>query len=234
MRLASILVFTSIGLLSGACATTPTPVAPTLFVAPLARDGGAAAPQNPGGYSGQSVVLRPGADFGRGIPRNSGILNATFGARQLEDSRWSPLDDQFAAGVDYTFKGRDSWIGLNVGLSGGGQRETVGGQDVDSWQAEASIGPRVYLAIPETPIYLYGGVSVALAYGEIEVAQSRRTSDTFFAGIASAGLMFKLNRSQAIGVEYRALQGGGFSGSVPGAPNDANSHQLSLTFSAAF
>ena len=201
---------------------------------PFTRDVGVSAPQNPGGYSGQAVVLRPGADYGRGIPRNSGILNVTFGARQLEDSRWGTLDDQFAAGVDYTFKGRDSWIGLNVGLSGGGQRETVGGQYVDSWQAEASIGPRVYVAIPETPIYLYGGVSVALAYSELEVALSRRTSDTFFAGIASAGLMFKLNRSQAIGVEYRALQGDGFSGSVAGAPNDANSHQLALTFSAAF
>jgi hypothetical protein len=198
------------------------------------RGASTAAPQNPGGYSGQSVIRNTNADYGRGIPRNSGILNVTFGARHLEDSQWAPLDDQFAAGVDYTFKERDSWIGLNVGLSGGAKRETVAGRGVDAWQAELSIGPRVFVPIPETPIYLYGGVSVALAYNELEVDLARRTSDTFFAGIASAGLMFKLNQSQAIGLEWRTLQGEGLSVSVPGAPNDANSSQLSLTFSAAF
>ncbi len=215
-------------LLLGACATSRARVLED------ATPGLLSAPQDPGGTSRRTVLLNAGADVGRGVPRNTGILNVALGARQLEDSRWAPLDDQFAAGVDYTFKGRDSWIGLNVGLTGGGQRETNNGVDLDTWQAELSVGPRVYVAIPETPIYLYGGVSAALGYGELEVLLSRRTSETFFAGVASAGLMYKLNRVQAIGLEWRSLQGAEISSSVPGAPNDANSSQLAFTFSAAF
>jgi len=193
-----------------------------------------AAPQNPGGYSGQPVLLNTGSDYGSSIPHNSGILNLAIGARQLEDSRWAPLDDQFGGSLDYTFKQRDSWIGLNVGLSGGGNRETVAGVDLDAWQAELSIGPRFYVPIPRTPVYFYGGVSAALAYGELEVSASRRTSDTFFAGIASAGVMFKLNRAQAIGFEWRTLQGSDLDARIVGAPNDANNQQFSITFSAAF
>ena len=211
-----------------ACACT------TPGIRPRSDRGLTAPPQNPGGYAGQPVVLQPGSDYGSSIPRNSGILNLSLGARSLEDSRWAPLDDQFAGSLDYTFKQHESWIGLNVGLSGGGNRETVSGVDVDAWQAELSIGPRVYLPIPRTPLYLYGGVSAALAYGELEVNASRRTTDTFIAGIASAGLMFKLNQAQAIGFEWRTMQGSDLGADVAGAPNDANHQQFSLTFSAAF
>ena len=52
--------------------------------------------------------------------------------------------------------------------------------------------------------------------------------------IASAGLMFKLNQAQAIGFEWRTMQGSDLGADVAGAPNDANHQQFSLTFSAAF
>jgi len=222
-------------LLSLAC-TSPHARPRTFPIGPaaLAPDVAPITPQNPGGYSGRRPVITPGSDSGSGVLRNSGILNLSIGARNLEDSRWAPLDDQIGGSFDYTFKQRDSWIGMNVGLSGGADRRTSAGRDVDAWQAELSVGPRIYLPIPKTPLYAYGGVSVALAYAELEVNATQRASDTFFAGIASAGLMFKLNRSQAIGLEWRTLQGSDLDGGIPGSPDDANSHQIGLTFSAAF
>lgn len=196
-------------------------------------EGGVSSAQNPGGYSGRPIVAAPRSDYGSRIAKSSGILNLSIGGRRLEDSRWVPLEEQLAGSLDYTFKAPDWLIGLNVGLYGGGIRQTLGATDVDAWQAEVCIGPRLYLPIPKTPLYIYGGVSAAIAYGELEFNSTQRITDTFFAGVASAGLMWKLNRNQAIGLEWRTLQGSDIA-EIPTAPNDANHQQISLTFSAAF
>jgi len=170
----------------------------------------------------------------RNLLTNHGILNLSLGSRMFEDARWGSLDDQFAVGLDFTFKSPDSPIGLNIGVSGSGNRERVAGVDVDAWQGELTVGPRGYLMMGDLPFYFYGGISAALVYSELEVITGGRTSDTQFGGIANVGMMFRLNRGQGLGIEWRALQGTDFSSPLDGVPDDADYHQVSLTFSAAF
>ena len=88
--------------------------------------------------------------------------------------------------------------------------------------------------IPNAPIYFYGGIAGSLVYGEISVPFGRRESETQFGGSASIGVMFKFNRAQAVGFEWRTLQGTSFDASAPGLPNDSNYQQYSFVFSAAF
>jgi len=168
------------------------------------------------------------------LPTNHGILNLNLGSRMFEDSRWGSLDDQFALGLDFTLKSPDSPFGLNIGVSGSGNRERVGGVDVDAWQGELTVGPRGYLMMGDLPFYFYGGIAAALVYSELEVITGGRSSDTQFGGIANVGMMFRLNRAQGLGIEWRTLQGTDFSSPVVGVPDDANYQQVSLTFSAAF
>lgn len=170
----------------------------------------------------------------RNLLTNHGILNLSLGSRMFEDSRWGSLDDQFVLGLDFTLKSPDSPIGLNIGVSGSGNRERVAGIDVDAWQGELTIGPRAYLMMGDLPFYFYGGIAAALVYSELEVVTGGRTGDTQFGGIANVGMMFRLNRAQGMGIEWRTLQGTDFSSRLAGVPDNADYHQVSLTFSAAF
>lgn len=172
--------------------------------------------------------------MGRPIPYEPGVLNLTLGARWMENSAWDQLDNQFAMGLDYTIRSPGSWIGLNVGGLGSFHRANVGGVDLDSWMAEATIGPRAYLFLGRNvPFYLYGGIGASLVYGELERSTERRNKTTV-GGSASAGVMYQLNMKQALGLEFRTLQFADFDGGPDGGPDDMNYNQISLVFSAGF
>ena len=172
--------------------------------------------------------------MGRAIPYEPGALNLTLGARFMENSDWDQLDNQFAMGLDYTIRSPLSWIGLNIGGLGSFHRTNVGGIDLDSWMAEATIGPRAYLFFgPNVPFYCYGGIGASLVYGELESTDQRRNKTTV-GGSASAGVMYRLNMKQALGLEFRTLQFADFDGGPAGAPDDMNYNQISLVFSAGF
>ena len=172
--------------------------------------------------------------MGIAIPYEPGVFNLTLGSRFLENSAWGDLDNQLALGLDYTIKKPGSWLGLNVGALGSYDREKVGGTDIDSWMAEATIGPRAYVMFGQSvPFYCYAGVGLSLVYGELERA-TRRANKTTIGGSASAGLMYQLNSRQALGVEWRTLQFADFDSGTDGAPDDMNYNQISLVFSAGF
>ena len=175
-----------------------------------------------------------GIPMGRAIPYQPGVLNLTLGARFMENSAWDQLDNQFAMGLDYTIRSPDSWIGLNIGGLGSFHRTSVGGVDLDSWMAEATIGPRAYLFFGRNvPFYCYGGIGASLVYGELE-RTDRRANKTTVGGSASAGVMYQMNPKQALGLEWRTLQFADFDGGPDGAPDDMNYNQISLVFSAGF
>jgi len=169
----------------------------------------------------------------RGIPNTYGIFQMNLGGRNLEDSRWGSLDNQFSLGLDYTWKHPDAPVGLNFGWTGAGDRARVLGTDVYAWQGELVLGPRFYLDIPNSPVYFYGGVAAALVYSELSVPFGIRESDTQFGIMASAGASFRINARQSVGVEWRTLQGTDFGTRLPASPNDSNYQQLSLMFSVA-
>ena len=60
---------------------------------------------------------------------------------------------------------------------------------------------------PATTLRIPSNVAAALAYCELECNASQRITDTFVAAIASAGVMFKITRNQAIALEWRTMQG---------------------------
>jgi hypothetical protein len=186
---------------------------------------------------------RTPAQLPRSVLRDRAILNLSTGYRRLQDSGWEPAEQQQSLGLDLTLKNfqgyRESWLGVNIGLSGGRERlvrwatDGGGGGGEDSWQLEMTLGPRIFVPIPGTPVYAYGGFSGAMAYGVKETDLVPDYSEFFFAGVTSAGLVVKIDDDSGIGLEWRSL----ISESLPSngfEPNDADSQQVALTYSVAF
>lgn len=171
---------------------------------------------------------------------DTGVLNATIGIRsQTESSQWTPLEDQVAGGLDFTFLYPNSPVGLSTAIHGAYAREsqTVGAvsRSVDAFQGEISVGPKAFIDLGSLPMQLYLGAGASFVYVQVDGVSglTTRSSDDFVIGAyAQVGLMVQLNQKQGIGLEYRGLRGG--SANLFGGDRDIDYDQFSVVFSTGF
>lgn len=182
----------------------------------------------------ESTTQRP---LTRRYSRNAGILNATIGIRsQANSSQWEPFEDQFSAGLDYTRLYPGLPFGLSAAIIGtyASESRAVGGTRVsmDVYTAEFAIGPKAIIPLGDAPLEFVIGVGASFLYVAADgvVGSSKRTSnDLVVGGHGTLGLLFHLNETQAIGLEYRGLRGG--KATLYGGDRDIDYDQISVVFS---
>jgi len=188
------------------------------------------------------TTSEPVSDLQTGPRRNTataessnGLFSAYLGGRKMRDgSLWTSLRDQFAFGLEWMMKRPRNKLGLAVGTQLAYKRESAFSGTIDVWAIEGYLGPKLYINLGRSPFDVYASAGPTLLYYDAEAyiagVGSRRSSDTSFAGYATLGAMFNVNRRQAIGVEFRTVQ---FADSnFFGFDGNSNYDQLAFVFSS--
>ncbi len=136
-----------------------------------------------------------------------------LGGRSFEHNKWTPVEDQFTIGVEWTWLPAESILGLEVGTAGSFSEEDLTvSSTLFTFQGstlEVYIGPRLETAIGKSPIRIYGGLGPSLIYASYSgeaLGIKLDDSDASFGLYAHAGALVELG-SFNIGLDLRALVG---------------------------
>jgi len=140
--------------------------------------------------------------------------NVVVGLRSFEDDGFQNMDDQLALAIDYGVP-----IGLpSLRLEGGlhysfdetsGELSNGGGEDLETYTIEFSLGPNVsVLAGRFRPYVGVGGSALFVQQRAIDRVADDVVSDNdiTWGGYLKAGVLYQFAHTAHIGLEYRRLQ----------------------------
>jgi opacity protein-like surface antigen len=142
----------------------------------------------------------------------SSKLDLYLGGRALDESDWSPVEDQPVIGMEFVHEGHDSLVGFEVALFGSQKtkEDAVGAIDVTGSTGEISAGIRKTFLKDGSRFHPYIGGGVALISARFEGAvsgSSAKDDDTSGALYMHGGVDFDVSPSFMIGLDLRFLGG---------------------------
>ena len=161
-----------------------------------------------------SVVYQgEAAEKAKQTSKSRSSLLFLIGQRSFEESDWTPVEDQFMIGVEWTWLPAEGIFGLEVGTAGSyDQADLVVSSTVFTFTGstwEVYLGPRLETALGNSPVRIYAGLGPSLisAFYEGEVSGfALNDSDTSFGFYLHAGALLELG-SFNVGLDLRTLTG---------------------------
>ncbi|QDV07330.1 hypothetical protein Poly30_28540 [Planctomycetes bacterium Poly30] len=138
------------------------------------------------------------------LPDRISKTTVLVGQRQLEESEWAPVEDQFLLGAEYSSISTQANFGPEFGFNGSYASEDLGGLTLDATLLEAYLGGRIQSTTGNArPFFGAGGV---LTYGEIELSNgfsSASADDTVLGFYLHGGLSVRASESLEIVFDVR-------------------------------
>lgn len=174
-------------------------------------------------------------------PYKRGDFALLFGTRQMKnESAWSPMNNQTAAGINWTWEPSGSIIGFDTAFFYSEDSSTVQSGPASSTSLrgetyEFSMGGIKSLYLGGSPLRAYIGAGVGLLSARLSRTNGNYISsgsDTTFGGYGRVGLVYQIAWDGAIGFDYRTMLG--TSSNINGYDFDSDYDQFTFYFGTSY
>ncbi len=160
-----------------------------------------------------------------------------LGGRVLDNDDWSPLDDQLAAGLEFSSIPKYFPVGIELGYLGSYQSEDASNgsltETLHGGQHEVYLGPRFGFQDPAWS--LWAGLGFSVIYNQMEGfvgGSKQKGDDTVFGGYGHVGIEYKISKSFGVGLDARGMYGQ--EASILGQDRKTTYLQMALLFAFHF